>query len=427
MPHPIPPHMEPHPEHPWDINPFAHDLHRVAPECDDQLAVFSTVGRGLRGDSAIVRIKSDTDAETYLEGLVYDAATNEYSTEWVSENINGGQLMYQYNLRPFANPQTFTITFNYRRPNRSESEWSWTTPAIPYMWDADGDGTADIDDIVGAGVATLFLKKTTEPTWNYPTVTVSDYAGGLMTPEKHDKLIYPDNWTREALNAPEPGDAWSVNLQYGIGGDIDAPNVDDLAKVLGITVQQLRNIIGDQTGQIVGDGIEGDNVKDYIDDLNSHIHDDMGFDDHLIRDDDDVVRNTIKKYIDGARFDLYKNLGVVDPSDTDAEKYDEVADISLPYTQKHGADAGTTVNYPTLKQYIDARCDDLEEGLLGSLQEIVNHVVGGGTVNPDGSITWNTAGNIAVGNINLYSGDDSGDHIIRTHTGSYADDDLLAV
>ena len=163
----LPPHP---PEEPWHVHqPFPphhhhhHDDHHVAPECDDQLAAFSGVGRGLRGDGYKVVIKSDVEAETYLEGLLYDAATNTYSSEWISENINGGQLMYQYNLRPYTNPQTFTITFRYVRPNR-ESGWVWTTPAIPYIWDANDDGLADVDSIIGVGVGTLFMKTTSDPT-----------------------------------------------------------------------------------------------------------------------------------------------------------------------------------------------------------------------------------------------------------------------
>jgi len=418
-------HKVHHPEYPWD------DC--GAPECDDQLAVFSKVGRGLQGSGYKVRIKSDSEGETYLEGLTYDPNTKEYVSEWISENINGGHLMYKYNLRPFTSPQTFTITFRYDRPERTESEWIWTTPAIPYIWDADNDGLADVDEIVGTGVSALFLKKTTEANWNYPTVHASEYPQG-MTPAKHDKLLYPDGWQREMFNAPIPGDPWSVNLQYGINGDIDAPNVDDIAKIIGVTVQQIRNIIAGQTGQLVGDGFTGDNVKDYIDELCKHIHNDMGFDHHLIGDDNDVARNTIKKYIDGLRDDLYDNLGVSDPS---SNFYSDNPDLNLAYVQKYGPNKGTTTHHPTLKSYIDARCDDLQEGLSAAenkydtaIQQVLNKMVGGGTLNANGSITWNSPLNgnakLAAGDINLYSGIDE-NHGIYTHTGSSADNDIKAV
>lgn len=305
----------PNPEEPWNFDlPWyphhRHMLHHCAPECDDQLPVFSGVGRGLRGDSARVVIRSDEDAETYLEGLTYDAATNTWSTEWISENINGGQLMYQYNLRPYTVPQTFTITFRYKRPNRSKSEWVWTTPAIPYIWDADDDGLADVDEIVGTGVATLFLKKTTEPTWitsNLPTSHEID-----ETTDRQEKLLYPDDWTRDMFNAPIPGDPWTVNLQYGIGGDIDAPNIDDLAKILGVSVPFLRRLVNERdlpaTSETFGNKPNGDpmNTKEYIDkqneDLLDHIHEDIGFGDILVNDGDNdsenPKRNTIKKWID---------------------------------------------------------------------------------------------------------------------------------
>ena len=283
----LPPHP---PEEPWHVHqPFPphhhhhHDPHHVAPECDDQLAVFSGVGRGLRGDGYKVVIKSDVEAETYLEGLLYDAATNTYSSEWISENINGGQLMYQYNLRPYTNPQTFTITFRYKRPNRSASEWVWTTPAIPYIWDADDDGLADVDGIVGTGVATLFLKKTTDPSWLMVNLPTSHTEAEAIT--RQEKLLYPDDWTREMFNAPVPGDPWTVNLQYGIGGDIDAPNIEDLAKIIGVNVDFLRDLVEERdlpgSGDTFGTKENGDpmNTKEYIDkqasDVIDHFHKDL--------------------------------------------------------------------------------------------------------------------------------------------------------
>lgn len=142
-----------------------HDHHinpdRCADFCDDQLPVFSRVGRGIKGNSSKVEIASDSKCETKLKGMTYDEATKTWSSDWVSENINGGCLSYQYNLRPFTIPQTFTITFIYRRPGRDE--WSWTTPAIPYIWQTGDDGQpTDPDHMVGSGVATLYIKKTTE-------------------------------------------------------------------------------------------------------------------------------------------------------------------------------------------------------------------------------------------------------------------------
>lgn len=394
---------------------------RCADDCDDQLPLISRIGRGLPGNSYKVQIKSDSDCETYLEGMTYDAASQTWSTDWVSENINGGKMMYQYNLRPYTNPQTFTVTFRVKRPNRPE--WVWTTPAIPYLWDADNDGKADVDDIIGVGVGDLFLKKTTESKWNYPTVTVSDYAKGKMTSEKHDKLVYPDDWTRDMLNAPAPGEAYTVNLQYGIGGDIDAPNIDDLAKILGISVENIRNII--KNSPVPADTISDQNLKKYIDRMDdehqaaaeanaeAHIHTDMGF------------GSTSKD----SQF----------PSDGGSSSGGKWVH---PIVKDKGKEGNTTSTATTVKGYVDegdkilqARIKNLE-GLLDTANtnitnlttelnkykqlfaDLLKKVYTGdkATYTKDSSgnwtITWPTAGKIPVGELNVFSNansDPSGD------------------
>ena len=418
----LPPHP---PEEPWHVHqPFPphhhhyHDIHHVAPECDDQLAVFSGMGRGLRGDGYRVVIKSDVEAETYLEGLLYDAATNTYSSEWISENINGGQLMYQYNLRPYTNPQTFTITFRYKRPNRSASEWVWTTPAIPYIWDADDDGLADVDGIVGTGVATLFLKKTTDPSWLMVNLPTSHTEAEATT--RQEKLLYPDDWTREMFNAPVPGDPWTVNLQYGIGGDIDAPNIEDLAKIIGVNVDFLRDLVEDRDlpgpGDTFGTKENGDpmNTKEYIDKQNEHIHQDMGF---------------------GGAGTGSTNF----PSDGGSSSSGA---WSHPIQVTSGTTGGTTQSTATsVKGYIDEgdqilrdRIKNLEDAngnLKNALQALVNKIVGGGTVNNNGTITWpsgsplsDSNGKIAAGTLNVYGGDNRGKWI-KTHENE-ANDDVWA-
>lgn len=309
---------------------FGHD-------CDDTIPVFSNVGRGIKGDAFLVRIADpDSECQTYLEGLSYDEATGEFSTEWKSENINGGCLSYQYKLRPYTVPQTFTITFIYRRPGRPE--WSWTTPAIPYLWSADDDGNrqpGDPDAVVGSGVATLYLKKTTEETW-------------------HEKLVYPEGTGPEDFNTPDPEKAWTVNLELGIGGDIDIPNIDDLAKVLGITVEQIKNIVNGTSGALDG----SDNIKDYIDDQDDevldHVHGDLGFDDGFLPGDGGET--SVKQYIDGIKDDI---------------------------------DGSIATNLTFVKN---------------ALTDIVNKVYGGGTVGEDGHIAWVQDGKIAVGNMNVYGG-----------------------
>lgn len=225
-----------------DYDDFAY---RVAPDCDDQLPMIANAGRGLKGDSYRIRIPDpDTENETHLEGMWYDHGDGMWHSDWISENINGGQLLYQYNLRPFTIPRTFTITFMYRRPGRKE--WSWTTPAIPYIWTLDPAGKPDTDPdhVVGSGVATVFAKTGIED--RYPWI---------------EKLIYPDGTVREDFNAPEQGEGWTSNLLFGVGGDIECPNVEDLSNILGWPEDKIEDAANKIDHPISGQP----NIKDYID------------------------------------------------------------------------------------------------------------------------------------------------------------------
>lgn len=221
-----------------------HDHHvHFADECDDQLPAISKVGRGIQGDDFFIKISDpDTCTETYLEGWKHDNVSGVTSRKWVSKNINGGELYYQYQLRPFTSPQTFTITFIYRRPGRCE--WSWTTPAIPYIWDANGDGQPDVDDIIGSGIATLYVKTVEEQIWK-------------------EKLVYPDGTGPLDYNTPSPLEAWTSNIIFGYGGDVEVPTFPQLDKILGVPDGTCINILNDVKNAFAG----SDNVKDYIDDL----------------------------------------------------------------------------------------------------------------------------------------------------------------
>lgn len=321
---------------------------RCAPESDDQLPLISRVGRGIKGDSYNVEIASDSNCETILEGSYLDQATKEWHSDWLSENVNGGCLSYQYNLRPFTVPQTFTITFIYRRPGRPE--WSWTTPAIPYIWSVDGDGNknpGDPDTMVGSGVATLFIKKTTDAEWT-------------------EKLVYPEGTTREDYNAPEAEEAWTVNLSFGIGGDVEVPNIDDLAKIIGITVEDIKKLIAGDTVTI--NGVAADDLIDYIDkqddnhlkDALDHVHEDLGFDDGFLPGDGGDT--SVKEYIDQA-----------------------IADI---------------------KGDSDMDLGQLEQYVKSALGDILNKIFGGGTLGGDGHITWpaeSQASKIPVADLNVFS------------------------
>ena len=307
---------------------------RCAPDCDDQLPVFSRVGRGIKGDSFKVDIASDSNCETILEGMSFDEASREWTSEWISENINGGCLSYQYVLRPYTIPQTFTITFIYKRPGRQE--WSWTTPAIPYIWTTDEDGNknpGDPDTMVGSGVATLFVKTTTASEWT-------------------EKLVYPDGTDRDDYNAPDPLEPWTVNLTFGIGGDIEVPNLDDIAKIIGISVEDIKKII--QGDSVTINGIQADNVIDYIDKKDDgildHVHEDLGFDDGFLPGDGGST--SVKEYIDG----------------------------------------------------IEAAMNGDVTYLKNALADILAKIYGGGTLGADGHITWPNTNKIPVADINLFAG-----------------------
>ena len=80
-----------------------------------------------------------------------------------------------------------------------------------------------------------------------------------------------------------------------------------------------------------------------------------------------------------------------------------------------------------IQQQIDALKSKLDgmtatTYVTNALTSIVNKVFGGGTIGPDGNISWGQSGKIAVGNINVFSqsADPTGGTVqgaIRTHTG----------
>ena len=344
---------------------------RGAPGCDDQLPLISRVGRGIHGDGYKVEIDDpDSASETHLHGYEVDGATGEVTSDWVSENINGGELSYQYNLRPFTIPQTFTITFIYRRPGRPE--WTWTTPAIPYVWSIDEDGNKDQGDgIVGSGVATLFIKKTTEATWK-------------------EMLLYPEGTKREDFNAPEAEEPWTVNLSFGVGGDIDVPNIDDIAKILGITVEDIRKIIAGN--QVTINGVDVRNIIEYIDKQDDnhqkatldHVHKDLGFNETGHPDSGAFGgQDTVKEYIDAAV-------------------------------------KGT-------KDDLDGQVDNLTTYVKNALGDILNKIYGGGTLGADGHVTWPNANKVPVADLNVFTNNASPTNSTFTdaiRSRALSDDDL---
>ena len=239
------PHGPYDPVHHHHPGPPPYMVDRCADECDDQLPLFSQVGRGLQGDSYKVELIKDELTETVLEGSIYSERTGDWVTDWVSENINGGHLYYAYQFydRPTPNdPKTFSISFSYVRPGRNSDEngivWSFTTPHIPYAFDEDWDPYS------GLGTKTLYIKGIDEEDWI-------------------EKLKYPDGMSRSTYGGENPDDPddpdpigpnrpWTVNLTYGIGKDSDdndpdikVPRLQDLQKVLGISDAEMERIILD--------------------------------------------------------------------------------------------------------------------------------------------------------------------------------------
>ena len=353
-----------------------HHDHHVAPECDDQIPVFSSMGRGPHGDSAYIDIQNGR-VDTHLIAKSIDGVTGMMSTEWISDNINGGELRYQYNLNPHTIPRTFTITFVYTRGHEGDenyASWSWTTPAIPYIWriDADGVPEEDPDAVIGTGVATLFVRTTHGDKWN-------------------ERLHYPIDPTtgqpydRSVFNAPEAEEPWSATITFGFGGDIEIPDFDDLAKIIGCTKEDIFNILQDNS--VHWDGIDADNLLDYINKCDKrdrdHFHKDLGF---------------------------------------NSEGH--------PGTGAFGGEN-------TVKEYIDKKIKGMEvhiNNLYGLIDDLLNHVYGVTTATidlddatnktiPEGKgikVNWNPDAKIPQGNINLFSGDVT--HYIRTRSGENNDD-----
>lgn len=212
--------------------------HLGAEECDDQLPLKARVGRGPKGDSFRVDVDDDTDSEakTELVGELYDEAVKSWLEVWRSKNINGGRLYVSEAVRFKDNPKTFTLTFSYVRPGRKE--WSFITPAIPFVYD---------DPRRGSDVADMYLKD-----HKYQN------AEGECDMWK-DVLAYDQDLPREKFNPPNPyggpdkvsdtqlpekhkGEGWSISL--------DIVEFVEFAKVLGWSYKDLVNSINWEDGKI---------------------------------------------------------------------------------------------------------------------------------------------------------------------------------
>jgi len=176
-----------------------------------------------------------------------------------------------------------------------------------------------------------------------------------------------------------------VNLTFGVGGDIDVPSVDDLAKVIGITPEQVRQIIAGT--KVTINGVQVDDLLDYIDrqddnHLDSaldHLHDDLGFSDGFLPGDGGST--SVKEYIDDKA------------------------------SQAEG-------DVTSLRNYVSA-----------ALGDILAKFYGGGTLGSDGHVTWGASGKAAVGNMNVYAGgaDSSAPNAIRTRADSTSNENDVQV
>ena len=242
--HNVPPEHH-HPHNEWLVD-------RCSDQCDDQLPLFSRVGRGLQGNGYKVEVEQPSDCETYLHGYIYDSATGTYISDWQSHNVNGGHLSYQYHLHPYGDPPTFTITFKYDRPcydDEHDMSWEWTTPAIPYIAEASG-----------SGIGNLFIKPVTSPSWEAVRAAVasSDLPDSIAdTLAAYEKLVFPEGDTRESLNPPLPGDDWTVNLTYGKNGDINCPTTAEAAADDAATLAAAKQYTDDSIPSIA----EGNGIK----------------------------------------------------------------------------------------------------------------------------------------------------------------------
>lgn len=370
---------------------YANDVHPIPPDhgssdCDDQLPLISRVGRGIKGDSYRVAVGTDSTNETYLNGMYYDNASKTWHTDWVSENINGGELKYQYNLRPGTIPRTFTITFKYIRPGRDDA-WVWTTPAIPYIWSVDpaGKPDEDPDHIVGTGVATLFISNDSN-NWT-------------------EKLIYPNGWTRKDFNAPNQGEAWTVNLDFGPNG-LDFVDFDELAKILGIPKTQLRDIINkyNQGGITLGGIGSSDNLVDFIKDqdsgLLSHFHKDLGF--------------ATPISTPGHTGNAFGTSPITNASYSNVKAYIDAADNAL---------SGNINDLASDLSDLEGDLNNLK-GKVGDLINALNQLIYNAPLNSDGTLksnygTGDGKRRVPSGNLNIYS---TNSKEIRTHAGNEAGD-----
>jgi len=234
------------------------------PMAEDQLPLYSRVGRGPKGDSYKVRIASDSESATYLEGLARVNGSNVWTRDWLSENINGGKLSYTLVTNGDADNPEFQITFDYRRDGRTE--WTLTTPPIPY----DGSGSGewpDVAELIDAALEHVHIDmgfgdnlKGDDPNG----YTIKEYIDGLgddLLTHFHTDLGFPAN----------------VMVMAGDGGTVEPNTVYEyIQSVVGDILEHLHLDLGWEAEVFEGDGNETDpnSVKDFLEAaIADHDHD----------------------------------------------------------------------------------------------------------------------------------------------------------
>ena len=273
----------PHHHHPHPLPP----VDRCAHECDDQLPIFSRVGRGPKGDSFYATIDQENGVL-----IVTDQDGNQQQYP-----LGNGKLTCAINYNLENNPQTFSMTFVYKEGE--VIKWEVTTPNIPFYGQA---GDAD----PYAHVKTIYIMDLNNP-----------------NPDWAEYNEYSDDWPVGRAH-PQPGDDWVPCITVGsgpteVGGqmvypDIIIPNTDDL-------LQHFHNDLGWGNSAYGDDGKQThpNTVKEYIEDMIgtalAPIYNILG---------------DILDHIWGVTYDTNPVTGFIDPASITWPEYSAGNDMNIP-------------------------------------------------------------------------------------------------
>jgi len=158
------------------------------------------------------------------------------------------------------------------------------------LWDVDDNDSPNIDQVIGSGIANLFVREGVTAPW----VDMERRGDPVSLPEfeNNSGRWGQLNWPRSTAgpwrhNAPNPNEIWAATITFGWGGDVELPNLDDLAHILGTRRPNLENLLSNRPTIITPDGdredgwVDGNgnmlNIGQRFRTLDDHIHFDMGF------------------------------------------------------------------------------------------------------------------------------------------------------